>query len=218
MSDNIIQINNMNKWFGDFQVLKGINLEVKPKQKIVVCGPSGSGKSTLLRAIVGFTPLEKGTIKNDKKNVFNNNEEWVNNLIFLDTKTGLSKDLTVFENLNAWSTMKGWSSNKENLTMALKSVGMDKYADLYISQSSEGLKKRAALARLYLSFINKVDFWILDEPTNELDKTSLVLFKQLISKFLKQNGTIIIATHDLTIVEDQFNILDLDDFKKQRDS
>ena len=49
-----------------------------------------------------------------------------------------------------------------------------------------------------------------------MDKTSLVLFKQLISKFLKQNGTIIIATHDLTIVEDQFNILDLDDFKKQR--
>ena len=42
MSDSIIQINNMNKWFGDFQVLKGINLEVKPKEKIVVCGPSGS--------------------------------------------------------------------------------------------------------------------------------------------------------------------------------
>ena len=48
MSDNIIQINNMNKWFGDFQVLKGINLEVKPKQKIVVCGPSGSVSYTHL--------------------------------------------------------------------------------------------------------------------------------------------------------------------------
>ena len=51
MTDNIIQINNMNKWFGDFQVLKEINLEVKPKEKIVVCGPSGSGKSTLIRCI-----------------------------------------------------------------------------------------------------------------------------------------------------------------------
>ena len=51
MSDSIIQISNMNKWFGDFQVLKGINLEVKPKEKIVVCGPSGSGKSTLIRCI-----------------------------------------------------------------------------------------------------------------------------------------------------------------------
>mgnify|MGYP001157576218 FL=1 len=201
---------------GNKIVFSDFNTIIKSGSITLIKGKNGSGKSTLLRAIVGFTPLEKGTIKNDKKNVFNNNEEWVNNLIFLDTKTGLSKDLTVIENLNAWSTMKGWSSNKENLTMALKSVGMDKYADLYISQSSEGLKKRAALARLYLSFINKVDFWILDEPTNELDKTSLVLFKQLISKFLKQNGTIIIATHDLTIVEEQFNILDLDSFKKQR--
>jgi heme exporter protein A len=201
---------------GNKIVFSDFNTIIKSGSITLIKGKNGSGKSTLLRAIVGFTPLEKGTIKNDKKNVFNNNEEWVNNLIFLDTKTGLSKDLTVIENLNAWSTMKGWSLNKENLIMALKSVGMDKYADLYISQSSEGLKKRAALARLYLSFINKVDFWILDEPTNELDKTSLVLFKQLISKFLKQNGTIIIATHDLTIVEDQFNILDLDDFKKQR--
>ena len=49
MSENIIQISNMNKWFGDFQVLKGINLEVKQKQKIVVCGPYGSGKLTLIR-------------------------------------------------------------------------------------------------------------------------------------------------------------------------
>ena len=167
---------------GNKIVFSDFNTIIKSGSITLIKGKNGSGKSTLLRAIVGFTPLEKGTIKNDKKNVFNNNEEWVNNLIFLDTKTGLSKDLTVIENLNAWSTMKGWSSNKENLTMALKSVGMDKYADLYISQSSEGLKKRAALARLYLSFINKVDFWILDEPTNELDKTSLVLFKQLISK------------------------------------
>ena len=61
MSDSIIQISNMNKWFGDFQVLKGINLEVKPKEKIVVCGPSGSGKSTLIRYIsVGFIEFWRG--------------------------------------------------------------------------------------------------------------------------------------------------------------
>ena len=51
MSEPIIKINDVNKWFGDFQVLKNINLDVKPKQKIVVCGPSGSGKSTLIRCI-----------------------------------------------------------------------------------------------------------------------------------------------------------------------
>ncbi len=62
MSDSIIQINNMNKWFGDFQVLKGINLEVKPKEKIVVCGPSGSGKSTLIRCINRLEEHQEGNI------------------------------------------------------------------------------------------------------------------------------------------------------------
>ena len=52
MSDPIIKIQNMNKWFGDFQVLKNINLEVEANKKIVVCGPSGSGKSTLIRCII----------------------------------------------------------------------------------------------------------------------------------------------------------------------
>ena len=62
MSDKIIQIAEMNKWFGDFQVLKNINLDVKPKQKIVVCGPSGSGKSTLIRCINRLEEHQEGTI------------------------------------------------------------------------------------------------------------------------------------------------------------
>ena len=62
MSDSIIQIQNVNKWFGDFQVLKDINLEVKPKEKIVVCGPSGSGKSTLIRCINRLEEHQKGKI------------------------------------------------------------------------------------------------------------------------------------------------------------
>ena len=62
---------------------------------------------------------------------------------------------------------------------------------------------------MYYSFINKIDFWILDEPTNELDQPSRVLFQQLISSFLKQKGTVIIASHDLNILEKKFNIIDL---------
>ena len=62
MSDPIIKIEGMNKWFGDFQVLKDINLDVSAKQKIVVCGPSGSGKSTLIRCINRLEEHQKGTI------------------------------------------------------------------------------------------------------------------------------------------------------------
>ena len=61
MSDSIIQISEVNKWYGDFQVLKDINLEVKAKEKIVVCGPSGSGKSTLIRCINRLKSIKKET-------------------------------------------------------------------------------------------------------------------------------------------------------------
>ena len=62
MSNSIINIENVNKWFGDFQVLKNINLEVQQKQKIVVCGPSGSGKSTLIRCINRLEEHQEGKI------------------------------------------------------------------------------------------------------------------------------------------------------------
>ncbi len=62
MSNPIIKIENMNKWFGDFQVLKDINLEVEANKKIVVCGPSGSGKSTLIRCINRLEEHQKGKI------------------------------------------------------------------------------------------------------------------------------------------------------------
>ena len=62
MSDPIIKIQNMNKWFGDFQVLKNINLEVEANKKIVVCGPSGSGKSTLIRCINRLEEHQEGDI------------------------------------------------------------------------------------------------------------------------------------------------------------
>ena len=62
MSDKIIQIKEMNKWFGDFQVLKNINLDVEKNKKIVVCGPSGSGKSTLIRCIIRLEEHQEGSI------------------------------------------------------------------------------------------------------------------------------------------------------------
>ena len=65
MSDPIIKIEGMNKWFGDFQVLKDIDLEVEKNKKIVVCGPSGSGKSTLIRCINRLEEHQKGTITVD---------------------------------------------------------------------------------------------------------------------------------------------------------
>ena len=89
---NIIELKNVNKWFDKFQVLKEINLEVKPKEKIVVCGPSGSGKSTLIRCINRLEEHQEGIIIVDGNEISENTKnienielklEWFfNNLIY----------------------------------------------------------------------------------------------------------------------------------------
>ena len=191
-------------------VFLDFNAKIKTSSLTIINGRNGSGKSTLLRVIAGLTLLESGQITNNGYSIFIDKEQWLQKIIFMDIKNGLSSELTVVENLKSWVIIKGWVANKENLMMALKSVEMGKYMDIPISQCSDGLKKRAALARLYFSFINPVKFWILDEPTNELDSLSFDLFQDLISKFIKIKGSILIATHDKQRFKIKYNSLELD--------
>jgi len=93
---------------------------------------------------------------------------------------------------------------------------MNKYSNIYISKCSEGLKKRAALVRLYFSYIFEVKFWLLDEPSNGLDQASILLFKKMITNFLQQNGTIILTTHDKNLFNEKHNVINLDLLKELR--
>ena len=79
MSESIIKMNEVNKWFGDFHVLKDINLDVKEKQKIVVCGPSGSGKSTLIRCINRLEEHQEGHIVVDGNEISEKNKRYRKN-------------------------------------------------------------------------------------------------------------------------------------------
>ena len=125
----------------------------------VISGKNGAGKSTLLRAIAGFIPLEKGIIKNNNNEIYKDLNKWGKNLIYIDSRNGLSKDLTVYENLKIWSDMRGWNASDDDFQKALGSVDMLNHKKLYVSQCSEGLKKRVALSRLYLSILFDVEFW-----------------------------------------------------------
>ena len=182
----------------------------------LIRGKNGSGKTTLLRTIAGFIPIESGKVIYNRKDITFRKNEWVKKIIYVDSHNGLSEDLTVFENLEAWLNMKGWSSSKQKVTEALKSLDMDKYSNIYISKCSEGLRKRAALVRLYFSYIFEVKFWLLDEPSNGLDQASILLFKKMITNFLQQNGTIILTTHDKNLFNDKHNVINLDLLKELR--
>jgi len=212
----MLELNNLTVLRGNSIVFSNLNTSFKSSCLTLVKGKNGSGKTTLLRTIAGFIPAEEGNISYQNVDVNLNKSLWVEKLIYVDTKKGLSQELTVLENLLAWLQMKGWSTSKENLIKALRSVDMEKFSNLYISQCSEGLKKRAALARLYFSFIFEVKFWLLDEPSNDLDEKSILLFKELINNFLKTNGTIILTTHDSNLFKRKHEILDLDLLKEKK--
>ena len=212
----MLELNNLTVLRGNSIVFSNLNTSFKSSCLTLVKGKNGSGKTTLLRTIAGFIPAEEGNISYQNVDVNLDKSLWVEKLIYVDTKKGLSQELTVLENLLAWLQMKGWSTSKENLIKALRSVDMEKFSNLYISQCSEGLKKRAALARLYFSFIFEVKFWLLDEPSNDLDEKSILLFKELINNFLKTNGTIILTTHDSNLFKRKHEILDLDLLKEKK--
>ena len=212
----MLELNNLTILRGNSIVFSNLNTSFKSSCLTLVKGKNGSGKTTLLRTIAGFIPAEEGNISYQNVDVNLDKSLWVEKLIYVDAKKGLSQELTVLENLLAWLQMKGWSTSKENLIKALRSVDMEKFSNFYISQCSEGLKKRAALARLYFSFIFEVKFWLLDEPSNDLDKKSILLFKELINNFLKTNGTIILTTHDSNLFKRKHEILDLDLLKEKK--
>ena len=211
----MLNINNLTIQRGNNVVFSDFNTSFKTSNLTIIIGKNGSGKTTLLRTIAGFIPIENGHMYFEKVDITINKNLWVEKLIYIDTKNGLSQDLTVLENLATWVQMKGWSTSRDNLIKALRSVEMEKYSNVYISQCSEGLKKRAALARLYFSFIFGVEYWLLDEPSNDLDKKSTMLFKELVTNFLKINGTIILTTHDTNLFKSKYEVLDLDLLKEK---
>ena len=210
----MLELNNLTILRGNSIVFSKLNTSFKSSCLTLVKGKNGSGKTTLLRTIAGFIPAEEGNISYQNVDVNLDKSLWVEKLIYVDTKKGLSQELTVLENLLAWLQMKGWSTSKENLIKALRSVDMEKFSNLYISQCSEGLKKRAALSRLYLSFLFDVKFWLLDEPTNELDKKSIILFNNLIQRFIENKGTVLLACHALKLFDFKYELLNLDLLKK----
>ena len=179
--------------------------KIENSKVTIISGKNGIGKSTLLRAIAGMIPLEKGIVKNYNNEIFKDQIKWEQNLIYIDSKN---------ENLKIWSEMKGWNTSDDDLHKALNSVDMLNHKSLYVSQCSEGLKKRAALSRLYLSLLFDVEFWLLDEPTNELDQKSIILFNKLIQKFLENKGTVLLACHELKLFDFNYELLNLDLLKK----
>ena len=172
MSESIIQMKEVNKWFGDFQVLKDINLEVKEKQKIVVCGPSGSGKSTLIRCINRLEEHQKGSIivdgtelTEDTKNI----EQIRAEVGMVFQQFNLFPHLSILDNCTLapiWVKKMPKKQAEEMAMNELKKVQIADQAKKFPGQLSGGQQQRSAIAR---ALCMEPKIMLFDEPTSALD-------------------------------------------------
>ena len=200
MSDSIIQINNMNKWFGDFQVLKDINLDVKKNKKIVVCGPSGSGKSTLIRCINRLEEHQKGTIIVDGTEL----TEETKNIEQIRAEVGmvfqqfnLFPHLSILDNCTLAPIWVKKLPKKEAEDLALKQlkqVQIDDQAHKYPGQLSGGQQQRCAIAR---ALCMEPKIMLFDEPTSALDPEMIKEVLDAMVNLAKAGMTMIVVTHEM---------------------
>jgi len=197
---NIIELKNINKWFDKFQVLKEINLEVKPKEKIVICGPSGSGKSTLIRCINRLEEHQEGSIIVDGNEISENTKNIENiraevGMVF--QQFNLFPHLSILDNCSLapiW-VKKLPKKKAEELAMEnLKRVQIEDQATKFPGQLSGGQQQRAAIAR---ALCMEPKIMLFDEPTSALDPEMIKEVLDVMVDLAKGGMTMIVVTHEM---------------------
>ena len=200
MAEKIIQMRNVNKWFGSFQVLQNINLDVKEREKVVVCGPSGSGKSTLIRCLNRLEEHQEGSIiingvelSQDLKNIDKIRQEV--GMVF--QHFNLFPHLTILENLTlapVWVKKMPKEKAREKALGFLKTVQVEEQAHKYPGQISGGQKQRVAIAR---SLCMEPKIMLFDEPTSALDPEIVKEVLDVMVDLAKKGMTMLVVTHEM---------------------
>ena len=200
MSDKIIQVENVSKWFGDFQALKDVNLEVSLKEKIVVCGPSGSGKSTLIRCINRLEEHQKGKIVVDGIELSENTK----NIEQIRAEVGmvfqqfnLFPHLSILDNCALapiWVKKMPKKQAEELALRELEKVQISDQAKKFPGQLSGGQQQRAAIAR---ALCMEPKIMLFDEPTSALDPEMIKEVLDAMVNLAKAGMTMIVVTHEM---------------------
>ncbi|WP_328797689.1 amino acid ABC transporter ATP-binding protein [Marinomonas vulgaris] len=196
----IIEFNDVNKWYGDFHVLKNINFSIKKGERIVVCGPSGSGKSTMTRCINRLEEHQKGTILVDGVEMNNN----LKNIEAIRKDVGmvfqhfnLFPHLTILENLTLapiWVRKQPKKQAEEMAMHYLERVKIANQALKYPGQLSGGQQQRVAIAR---GLCMQPRIMLFDEPTSALDPEMIKEVLDVMVQLAEEGMTMVCVTHEM---------------------
>jgi ABC-type polar amino acid transport system ATPase subunit len=213
----MIEIKNVSKWFGDFQVLTDVNETIERGQTVVICGPSGSGKSTLLRCVNGLEPYQKGEIVVDgtslsdpKTNKFKLRE----NIGMVFQRFELYPHMTAIQNITlAPMKVRKWPRQKaeDKAMQLLQRVGIPDKADAYPANLSGGQQQRVAIAR---SLAMEPRYMMFDEPTSALDPEMIKEVLDVMVNLAKEGMTMLCVTHEMGFAREVADEIIFMDFGK----
>jgi len=196
----MVRIEGLNKWFGSFQVLRDIHLQVRTGEKVVICGPSGSGKSTLIRCINQLERHQQGRIAVDGVELTGDRAQMAairSEVGMVFQNFNLFPHLTVLQNL-ALAPMRVRKLSRtqaEELAMQLLTrVRIAEQAHKYPSQLSGGQQQRVAIAR---SLCMKPKVMLFDEPTSALDPEMINEVLEVIEDLARDGMTMVCVTHEM---------------------
>ena len=197
---SIIEAKDVKKWFGDFQAIKGISMEIQEGEVLVVCGPSGSGKSTFIRCINRLEQHQEGSIVVDGIELTND----IKNIEAIRSEVGmvfqsfnLFPHLTVLQNITlapTWVRKKSKSDSEQKAMELLERVGIPEQANKFPGQLSGGQQQRVAIARA-LAMEPKI--MLFDEPTSALDPEMIKEVLDVMKELAKSGMTMIVVTHEM---------------------
>jgi glutamate/aspartate transport system ATP-binding protein len=196
----MIEMKDVSKWYGDFQVLDKCTTSVEKGEVVVVCGPSGSGKSTLIKTVNGLEPFQEGIISVDKIMVGDSETD----LPKLRSKIGmvfqnfeLFPHLSIIENINLAQLMvlnRSIEDSKKRSMELLDRVGLVDQAEKFPAELSGGQQQRVAIARgLAMDPIAM----LFDEPTSALDPEMINEVLEVMSKLAVEGMTMMVVTHEM---------------------
>lgn len=195
-----VKMESVNKWYGSFQVLKNIDLVVKPRERIVICGPSGSGKSTLIRCINLLEKYQGGLITvdgNELTEELKNADSVRQEVGMVFQQFNLFPHLTVLENCTLAPTLvRNIPLDEANKTAMkfLEKVRIPEQSAKYPSQLSGGQQQRVAIAR---SLCMNPKIMLFDEPTSALDPEMIAEVLDVMIDLAESGMTMICVTHEM---------------------